>query len=74
MSPTSPGDKPFIGQAERDFFFLKFVPEEQRSHSIPLLHGGWGWGRVRKSTQSFQETKAAFEISILNLTIDIFIC
>lgn len=49
--------------------FKKFAAEEQRSHSLPLWFGGVGSGPSEEAaTQSAQESKAAFEIPILNLT------
>lgn len=42
MSPTSSEDKPFIGGrlSKIKKKKKKFAPEEQRSHSFPLLCGG----------------------------------
>lgn len=76
MSPTSSEDKPFIGGRPSKIKKKKKVcprGTKKSFFSFVIRWGGsGGGGRLRKLLlKAFQETKAAFEIPILNLTTNI---
>lgn len=75
MSPTSPGDKPFIGAGPARLSKKKSLLQKNKEVILFLCHAvGWGWGQSEETSQSFQETKAAFEIPILSSTTTVCIC